>query len=216
MKILKLLKVYLQPFHCVIFLQDIIAGLIFACLLMAATEPFVEYVDIFLMTHAYAVPCLVAVGISLCLMYPSLDKWSTARGDTTLSLAVFSGIYAGLWFTRSATDFIPVSDEAPYDVHLPGWDVISITLLRQTIGVFFIVILLTVNKYFVLQALCKVFGYDPKDPESKKHLVIELPYKYVSYFSVSLVATYIMPLIFVYLGIQRPSFYTEVLLDSYP
>lgn len=183
---------------------------------MGMAVPFVDYVDTFLMTHPYAVPCLVGVGISLCLLYPSLDKWSTARGDTTLSVAVFSGIYAGLWFTRNHTDVIPSQDTPPFSLQFPDSNAVWLCLVRELIGVFFLVILLTLTKLFVLHSLCRLFSFDPKDPESKKHLVIELPYKYVSYFVISMSATYFLPMLFDHLNIQRPNFYSEIFIDSSP
>lgn len=189
---------------------DLLAGIFFASLLMAITAPFVDTIDTFLISHPNSLPVMVGSCIALCLLYPSLDKWSSARGDTTLSLAVFSGIYAGLWMTGALTDFQPEKDTPPFVLGLPTLSVAGYSLLRQVLGVIFLVTLLTVLKVIILKGLCCLFGYDPKDPNTKKHLHIELPYRYVSYFVSSLAAVYIMPLIFLKLNIARDSFYSEV------
>ncbi|XP_005089195.1 sphingosine-1-phosphate phosphatase 2 [Aplysia californica] len=189
---------------------DILAGICFAFFLMASTMPFVDPIDQFLISHPNAMPVLVTTCMALCLLYPSLDKWSTARGDTTLVLAVFSGIYAGLWLTGALTDFEPAKDSPPFVLGLPTPREAFLALLRQVIGVFFVVILLTAIKTAVLRSLSYVFGYDHKDPKTKQHLLIELPYRYVSYFVSSTAAVYVMPLLFLKLNIERQSYYSEV------
>ena len=183
---------------------------------MGATVPFVDTVDKFLIGHPHAVPVMVTMCIILCFLYPSLDKWSTARGDTTLVLGVFSGIYAGLWFTGKfhPTDvdyFVTPEPEAPpFALALLPFAEIGQALMRQVVGVAIVVVILTLLKMGILHALARVMGLDAKDPSTKRHFAVELPYKYVSYFLSATAATYLMPLLFLRLGIERPSYYSEI------
>ncbi|CAL1546874.1 unnamed protein product [Lymnaea stagnalis] len=189
---------------------DILAGLISAAALMMLTVPLVEPIDSLIITHPYSLPLMVLMCIILSLMYPSLEKWSTARGDTIMVLGVFSGIYGGLWLTGKLIDFKPLPESLPLILTLPSLETIWLALLRQVLGVAFIIIFLQAVKMSVLYGLSWYFGYDPKDPKTKQVLVIELPYKYLSYFIGGVVSTYLMPVIFLKLNIDRPSYYSEI------
>ncbi|RUS73591.1 hypothetical protein EGW08_018651 [Elysia chlorotica] len=195
---------------------DIVAGIGFAFFLMGVTAPFVDEIDRFLISHPHAVPIMVAACIILCFLYPSLDKWSTARGDTTLVLGVFSGIYAGMWFTGkfhpADVDYFvtPEPEVPPFALAIPPLLDISLALTRQVVGVAIVVVILTSLKLGILHALARLLGLDPKDPNTKRHLAVELPYKYISYFLSATAATYLMPLLFLRLGIARASYYSEI------
>ena len=146
----------------------------------------------------------------MTLLFPQ-DEWNSARGDTTLVITVFSGIFAGLWFTHAlTTDFIPEADSPPFPLEFPGLGQVGMAALRHLVGVIFVLSVSEVFKYFVLRIVCHLTGHDHKDPTCKKHLEVELPYRYTAYFLTSCVATYIVPLIFLKLGIERPAFYSEV------
>ena len=177
---------------------------------MAATMPFVDTIDKFLVSHPLAVPVLVAVCIGLCLIYPTQDKWNSARGDTTLVLAVFSGIFIGIWFTGALTDFQPAKDSPPFVLEFPSRNEIGLKVLRQVIGVSVLVVVIEIMKIICLRIIAHLAGLDYRDNAIKKKLVVELPYRYVSYGLSSVIACYIMPLIFLKLNIERPSFYSEV------
>ncbi|CAG5127126.1 unnamed protein product [Candidula unifasciata] len=178
--------------------------------LMSATVFFVDPVDSFLMTHPWALPVTVVLCIILSMLYPSLEKWSTARGDTTMVLGVFSGIYAGMWLTAKLTEFDYVPDSPPYVLELPSVKDFSLGVTRQISGLFIIIIFLTLIKLVILHSLSWLFGYDPKDPRTKQCRPVELPYKYVSYYVSAAATTYIIPLLFLKLNIERPSYYSEV------
>ncbi|BFZ12150.1 hypothetical protein BsWGS_15189 [Bradybaena similaris] len=189
---------------------DIIAGIAFAVCLMSVTILIVGPVDSFLMSHPLALPTAALVCIALSWIYPSLEEWSTARGDTTLVLGVFSGIYAGMWLTGKLTQFEYVPDSPPYVLELPSTKDLRLGVIRQISGLFIIIIFLTFIKMAILHSLSWLFGYDPKDPRTKQCRPIELPYKYVSYYVSAVASTYVIPLLFWKLNIERPSYYSEV------
>nr|QNL15293.1 sphingosine-1-phosphate phosphatase 1 [Littorina littorea] len=86
---------------------DILVGIVGAFVIMICCIPFVNMVDCLLVAHPWCFPALNIVGIGLCLAYPELKMWSTARGDTTQVMAVFSGIYQGLWYMGIAVTTSP-------------------------------------------------------------------------------------------------------------
>ena len=69
--------------------QDVIAGLILAALLMVFIIPALDYIDDFQLKHDYAPYVMVGVTVAAALMYPSIDEWSTCRGDTMLILGTW-------------------------------------------------------------------------------------------------------------------------------
>ena len=69
-------------------LQDVIAGLVLAALLMVFIIPALDWVDEFQLKHPYAPLVMIVVTVAAALMYPQIDEWSTCRGDTTLILGI--------------------------------------------------------------------------------------------------------------------------------
>uniref|UniRef100_A0A0B6YHQ2 Phosphatidic acid phosphatase type 2/haloperoxidase domain-containing protein n=1 Tax=Arion vulgaris TaxID=1028688 RepID=A0A0B6YHQ2_9EUPU len=189
---------------------DIIAGVLCSVSLMAVTVSVLEPIDSFLMSHPMALPVTIIICIALCLIYPSLEQWSTARGDTTLVLGVFSGIYAGMWLTGKLTDFEHLPNTPPYTLEFPSAHNFFLGLLRQTGGLVIIILFLTFIKMVILHSLSWLCSCDPKDPKTKQRRPVELPYKYVSYYISAMASTYLIPLLFLKFNIERPSYYTEI------
>ncbi|KAH9509328.1 Sphingosine-1-phosphate phosphatase 2 [Bulinus truncatus] len=116
-------------------LLDVIAGLLLATFIMCVTAPLVDPVDKLILSHELSIPALMLACIILCLVYPTMDRWSTTRGDTILILGVLSGIYSGLWMTAKLTDFKPAAETLPVVLTFPGISDVAIALLRQVNGV---------------------------------------------------------------------------------
>ncbi|XP_076464895.1 sphingosine-1-phosphate phosphatase 2-like [Babylonia areolata] len=192
---------------------DILVGIVCAFIMMAMTIPFVDMIDCLLIAHPWCFPVLNLVIIGLCLAYPELKVWSTARGDTTQVLAVFGGIYQGLWYTGQVTT-PEMAAAAALSAH-SGWAAVAAGFGRQLLGVVVLVFLLESLKKLVVFIMATLLGLDPKDPRSKQHLWVELPYKYVGYFTPAFFASYIMPRLFQYLGWHRRNYLLEILNYSH-
>lgn len=80
------LLVWCKTCLLIICLQDVIAGLSLAALLMVFIIPALEYIDDFQLKHEYAPYVMILVTIGAAFMYPRIDEWSTCRGDTMLIL----------------------------------------------------------------------------------------------------------------------------------
>lgn len=190
-------------------LQDILVGIVWAAIIMVCCIPFVDMVDCLLIAHPWCFPGLNLVGIGLCLAYPELKMWSTARGDTTQVVAVFSGIYQGLWYMGQ--HITPEMAEAAAQSAHTGWAALAAAIGCQVLGVGVLVALLEGLKKCVIYVMATLLGMDPHDPASKQHLGVELPYKYIGYFTPSFCAGYVMPAVFHYLGWHRRNFLLEIL-----
>ena len=137
--------------------------------------------------------------------------WSTARGDTTQVMAVFSGIYQGLWYLGSVTT--PEMAAAAALTAPTGWAAVAAAFGRQLMVVVLVVILESLKK-IVIYVMATLLQLDPRDPKCKQHLGVELPYKYIGYYVPSFCAGYAMPVLFQYLGWHRKDFLTESLTYS--
>ncbi|KAK6998982.1 sphingosine-1-phosphate phosphatase 2 [Biomphalaria glabrata] len=188
---------------------DVIVGVMFSAFLMLVTAPCVDPLDAFIITSPLSMPVVIATCLALGLVYPRVDKWSTTRGDTTQALAVFSGIVEGLWLTRRSVDFVPTVESLPLLLGITSRNSIGVALLRQLIGVPIVYGSLLIAKTVILYSMSWFLNYDPKDPETKKRFVVELPYKYGQFFVSCSVGAYIVPLLFSKMNIARPGFYSE-------
>ncbi|KAL8559600.1 hypothetical protein ACOMHN_008311 [Nucella lapillus] len=192
---------------------DIAVGIVGAIVILFCIIPLVDMLDCLLLAHPWSVPGLNIVGVGLCLAYPRLKVWSTARGDTTQVMAVFSGIYQGLWYMSKTTT--PEMATAAIASAPTGWSAVLAAVGRQVFGVVILMILLESLKKGVIYVSATLQGMDPKDPTCKQHLSVELPYKYIGYYVPSFCAGYVMPVCFQYLGCHRGNFLVEVLTHSH-
>ncbi|KAK0043277.1 sphingosine-1-phosphate phosphatase 2-like isoform X2 [Biomphalaria pfeifferi] len=186
---------------------DVIAGVLFAAVLMSVTAPFVDPVDRFLISHPLSTPVLVMTCVALGLMYPRVEKWSTTRADTMLSLGVFSGIYQGLWLVRKMSDSRPAPETLPLSLSVPSHVDIGLLLLRQLIGVPFISLFAVVTKLIILHLFSWCLRCNPNDPETKRRL--EIPYRYGGFFVAASVGLYLPQIIFSALNLDRGALLSE-------
>ena len=175
--------------------------------------PFVDLVDCVLIAHPWCFPGLNILILSLCFAYPRLRVWSTARGDTTQVLAVFSGTYQGLWYMGQVTT--PEAALAAAASAYTGWAGLAVGFGRYVMGVVFAIAMLAGLKKMVIRVMCRCLGLDPHDPVSKQHFWVELPYKYIGYFVPSFCSAYSMPILFQYLGWHRQNYLFEILHHSH-
>lgn len=66
-------------------------------------------------------------------------------------------------------------------------------------------------KQFTYKMSCWAFNLDPENyDQNKRFMVVELPYKYLTYAAIALNVVYLSPLIFRFIGIERPTAWTEL------
>lgn len=172
-----------------------------------------EAIDSVAQSSSMAAPLfLVVTGLLCCLTYPKLERWSTARGDTTLVLGTGVGQALGMWWSkhRGIMHPGPPASAQPFPIRMPTLSSLTTATLRLVIGTVLVVIVRFVVKTIVFEASCWLSGVDRKDPKAKEQLPVELPCKYITYIALGICAMVICPAVFVYLDIQRPSLFYEL------
>lgn len=62
---------------------DVIAGLLLAILMMIPLVPLVEATDYYFHTNTWALTALVVLSIATIIYYPSSDRWTPTRYEST-------------------------------------------------------------------------------------------------------------------------------------
>ena len=190
--------------------QDVLAGLLYVSILMPLYFLVMDALDDFLLHHPLSLLVCVGVPLLMCAYYPPLDRWSTARGDTTVVVSVASGVYAGAHIAYQ-TGFMHHGDaEPPFE----GGDLGSVNVLlmslRLLIGVVFLVATRAIVKSSSLKLIGRITNVDTTKKENLQQLTVELFYKFSTYFSMAIVCMWIVPIVFLMLGIQRDSYFYEL------
>jgi len=210
---------------------DVIAGLSLAALLMVFIIPALEYIDDFQLKHEYAPYVMILVTIGAAFMYPRIDEWSTCRGDTMLilglpswstcrgdtvaTLGVQVGVAIASWVNYQSNyiphDGIELVGSPPYHIKTPDLEWVKMALLRMVIGYSSLFLTRASMKQMTYKMSCWIFRLNPEEYEkNKKLMIVELPYKYLTYCAISLNVVYFSPLIFRFFDIERPTAWTEV------
>jgi sphingosine-1-phosphate phosphatase 1 len=149
-------------------------------------------------------------GWVLCYYYPSLKKWSTARGDTTIIIGTVVGFSVGS-FLNNSFGFLHRPDEPPlYEIMFPSMLGYVLGVVRTTLGLLCMLATRQALKASLLRLLCYMNDMDYKDPTYKKEQKIELPYNYITYFFIGLNISFVSPLMFRMLNIERDYSFTEL------
>ncbi|XP_050404597.1 sphingosine-1-phosphate phosphatase 1 [Patella vulgata] len=191
---------------------DILVGLLSVSILLFILVPWAEVSVLFLVGNKYGGPINVASALALAYFYPTLEyqKWSSARGDTTVFLGVASGLLFGSWLNCQTGLFVEEEMTFPYARTVFEYQMVKNTMGRLVMGVIAIAVMRFIMKLFTFRTLCFIFRKDANDPKSKTCVMIEIPYKYISYFVLAFGASYLAPQIFQYFGMDRSSYYTEI------
>ncbi|XP_019487024.1 PREDICTED: sphingosine-1-phosphate phosphatase 1 isoform X2 [Hipposideros armiger] len=184
--------------------QDIIAGFLYTIVILAIFYPFVDLIDNFNQTHKYAPLIIIGLHLALGIFSFTLDTWSTSRGDTAEILGSGAGIACGSHFTYSMGLILdPPLDTLPL-VRPP----ITVTLfgkaiLRIFIGMAFVLVIRDIMKKITIPLACKIFNKPCDDiRKARQHMEVELPYRYITYGMVGFSITFLVPYIFLFIGIS--------------
>ncbi len=83
-------------------------------------------------------------------------------------------------------------------------------VLRLVLGVVILFATRAVFKTLMYSLVCAILGVNKADVKGKQRLSVELPCKFVTYTFIAFNAVYVAPQVFRYLGIERPTFFTEI------
>lgn len=188
-------------------LLDVIAGVFYALFILALVIPFLDTIDRFQLTNPYSPFVTLSVGLLMCIFYPSIRQWSTARGDTSIIVGTVCGLTIGS-FLNYYFGYLYKPDEPPlYDIIPPNY---LYVILRTILGLFIFALTRQFFKKFLLRFLCWLHNLDSQNPEAKRIKKIELPYYYITYLFIGLNITFTSPFFFRLFGIQRDYSFTEL------
>lgn len=176
---------------------------------MPVLLPLVVYLDHQQITHPLAPLVTVLGSFILCFIYPPVKQWNTARGDTATVHGIGGGISFGCWLNYNLGWMHAVPSAAPYPIQMPTVEWFALSVLRYAIGAIIISGGRIVAKKISLRGLSGLYGQDHWDINVQRQMKVETPQKFITYFSISVCASFIIPTLFSYLGIVREAFYTE-------
>jgi len=193
---------------------DILAGLSVVASLSGFVIPLVDYLDPILLKHQYGGIFLLLGGIALAVMSPGGDRWTPARGDTVVILGSCVGLNMGAWMNYQLGIIRGPSLDPPYPVIWPSYGMLGMSLLRLAIGL--VVVYATKAIIKALGSLILKRVTRPSNTFSsvinctRKEVFVELTYKFITYSSVSFNVVFLSPVVFRLIGIERPTFHTEI------
>lgn len=192
---------------------DVIVGILYVCILIPLLFPFLHDFDQFSVTHPLAPIFTIGIPFVMCVCYPPVDKWNTARRDTTLLVAVAAGISVGSWLSYQY-GLAAESPPPPYQISLPTLTSIILSFIRILIGVPLMLLTGELLRPIVRRITSYLLQMDLRDPKIKRMQVYELTDSFIPFLFVAINVTFTIPLIFKFLSIDRPEYYSELLIPA--
>ncbi|XP_028934682.1 sphingosine-1-phosphate phosphatase 1 [Ornithorhynchus anatinus] len=183
---------------------DIIAGFLYAIAILAVFYPFVDLIDTFNQTHQYAPLIIISFHLALGIFSFTLDTWSTSRGDTAEILGSGAGIACGAHVTRSLGLMLdPAPEKLPFAFPPASGALLGKAILRILLGMVFVLMMRVAMKRVTIPLACKISGIPGDDVrKARQHMEVELPYRYVTYGMVGFSITFLVPFLFVVIGLS--------------
>lgn len=196
---------------------DIIVGLVLAVALMFPVVPIVDMLDHYLLTSKWSPGFVLLVSISVMVFYPSSDRWTPTRGDTTIVVSVSTGILIGAWLNYQLGNLYESPLSPPYTIIWPSYEMLGLAILRTAIGFCCLIATRAVGKSASYATVCALLRLSSKEVresqysiENKQKIFVEISYKYITYFLMGINTAYLLPNVFRLIGVERPTFYTEI------
>ncbi|XP_029453989.1 sphingosine-1-phosphate phosphatase 1 isoform X2 [Rhinatrema bivittatum] len=136
---------------------DVIAGFLYAILIMVVFHPVLELIDNFNLTYKYAPLIIISLHLAMGIFSFTLDTWSTSRGDTAQILGSGAGIACGshVNYMLGLTD--PLPDVLPFMPPVITVTLVGKAMLRFLIGVVILLMVRAVMKKLTIPLACKIF-----------------------------------------------------------
>ncbi|XP_063297058.1 sphingosine-1-phosphate phosphatase 2 [Pelobates fuscus] len=172
---------------------DVICGVMIALLFLALTFPMWDSVDELLLTNPICPVLAVIVGFLLSYTYPKMDHYSTTRADTVTILGCGSGICVGTWLGHYFG--MTYNPSGPFPLSIPPitTNMLLVQLARFVLGVSLLLLTRFAAKTLSLKILGSWYNVPTQDQLVRQRLEIEVPYKFVTYTSLGVVANTLVP-----------------------
>lgn len=189
---------------------DVLAGVAFGCLIIPSVLPWVHDLDLLIVTHPLGPLVFVGCYFLFCWVYPKQKIWNTARADTANVHGICGGVTSGYWLFYQLGWLTKSRQIQPYPIPPLTWNWVYLSLLRTVIGVLILAAIRAIVKPMAIHFVCRLYKIDKKDIQAQRREGSEVPQKFITYYFVSIGATFLVPLLCSYLGIMRDSFYHEL------
>ncbi|KAG8449356.1 hypothetical protein GDO86_016125 [Hymenochirus boettgeri] len=183
---------------------DVIAGLLYAILILIVFHPALELIDNFNLTYKYAPLIIISLHLAMGIFSFTLDTWSTSRGDTAQILGSGAGIACGSHVNyRLGLLLDPTPDKLPFIPPSFSVTLMGKATLKFCFGVVILLVLRATIKKISIPLACKVFGIPCDDiRKARQRMEVELPYRYITYGFVGFGAMFIVPYMFTWIGLH--------------
>lgn len=132
-------------------------------------------------------------------------------------ISVCLGVQIGAWTNYQMGFLFESKATQPYAIIWPTYEMFGLCALRTIIGFCCILSTRALCKSASYATLCALLKLNSKELkftkdslENKQKIIVELGYKFITYLLMGFNTLYSMPTVFRMLGIERPTFYTEI------
>ncbi|XP_015273123.1 PREDICTED: sphingosine-1-phosphate phosphatase 2 [Gekko japonicus] len=171
---------------------DVIVGSLISGLLVALMYPTWDFLDHLMITSPWCPIFCIVVPLLLCYNYPKLDYYSPTKADTTTILGASAGSGVGFWINNHSVTNYSAELVSPPSITA---EMVLMALSKFLVGICFLVVIRQIIKSMALRALCSWYKVSVDDPIAGHRTEIEVPYKFITYFSIGLSATVLVPLL---------------------
>nr|XP_060610276.1 sphingosine-1-phosphate phosphatase 1 [Anolis sagrei ordinatus] len=183
---------------------DVIAGFFYAILILVVFLPAVDLVDSFNLTCKYAPLIIISLHLALGIFSFTLDTWSTSRGDTAQILGCGAGVACGS-HVNYLLGLMPDPSTEMLPIVTPSFTVTILgkAMLRLLIGVVLLLLTKTAMKKITIPLACKIFRISNGDiQQARQRMEVELPYRYITYGMVGFSLIFLIPSMFLIMGLS--------------
>lgn len=132
-------------------------------------------------------------------------------------VSVCAGIQIGAWINYQLGYMEPSNLTPPYKIIWPSYDMLGMAILRTILGFCGVIATRAIAKSISYAFVCALLGKDknelrnsPNSLQNKDKIIVELCYKYFTCSTVGLTTLVLFPNVFKLVGIERPTFHTEI------
>lgn len=184
--------------------QDVIAGFLYAILILVLFHPVVDLIDNFNLTYKYAPFIIISLHLALGIFSFTLDTWSTSRGDTAQILGCGAGVACGSHVNYMlGLQLDPPAHSLPLSLSSLTVAVFGKAILRLLIGVIVLLLTKVAMKKATIPLACKIFRIPQGDVRrARQRMEVELPYRYITYGMVGFSLMFVVPCLFHFIGLS--------------
>lgn len=182
---------------------DVLGGVLLTAALIVLTQPAWTLIDQLDSASPLFPVCAIVVPFILCYNYPVSDYYSPTRADTTTIVAAGAGVTIGFWLNHFFQLMSKPMDSLPVVQNIPPltMDMLLLGLTKFTVGIVLLLLVRQLVQNLSLQVLYSWFKVVTRNKEARRRLEIEVPSKFVTYTSVGICATTVVPMLHRVLGL---------------